>query len=142
MDGGYAQYALGDARYCFPLPQAYADEEAAPLLCAGLIGYRALVMAGEAWRLGIYGFGAAGHIVAQLARFQGREVYAFTRPGDRDAQSFARSLGAVWSGRLGRTAPQLLDAALIFAPVGLLVPLALRAVRKGGRVICSVLEST
>ena len=137
MDGGYAQYALADARYCFPLPEVYADAEAAPLLCAGLIGYRALVMAGDARRLGIYGFGAAGHIVAQIARFQGREVYAFTRPGDRGAQSFARTLGAVWSGGSDEQAPEPLDAALIFAPVGPLVPLALHAVHKGGRVICA-----
>ncbi len=137
IDGGYAEYTLADARYCFRLPEAYGDAEAAPLLCAGLIGYRALVMTGDARRLGFYGFGAAAHIIAQVARFQGREVYAFTRRGDRDAQSFARELGAVWAGGSEESAPEKLDAAIIFAPVGPLVPAALRAVSKGARVICA-----
>jgi len=137
LDGGYAQYTLADQRYCFALPDAYSDEEAAPLLCAGLIGYRSLVMAGDARRLGIYGFGAAAHIVAQVARHQGREVYAYTRPGDTDAQRFARSLGAVWAGDSGAPAPEPLDAAIIFAPVGALVVSALAAVRKGGTVVCA-----
>jgi propanol-preferring alcohol dehydrogenase len=137
LDGGYAEYVVADARYCFPLPEAYSDAQAAPLLCAGLIGHRALSMAGEARRLGIYGFGAAAHIVAQVARYQGREVYAFTRPGDQDAQVFARDLGAVWAGDSGSRAPEVLDAAIIFAPVGALVPAALRAVDKGGRVVCA-----
>ena len=114
-----------------------SDAAAAPLLCAGLIGYRALRMAGESKRLGIYGFGAAAHIVAQVARFQGREVYAFTRPGDRNAQAFARELGAVWAGESGTAPPETLDAAIIFAPVGALVPAALRVVDKGGRVVCA-----
>jgi len=137
LDGGYAEYLVADARYCFALPDRYSDAEAAPLLCAGLIGYRALRMAGDACRLGIYGFGAAAHIVAQVARFQGREVYAFTRPGDRDAQAFARELGAVWVGDSNAAPPGILDAAIIFAPVGALVPAALRAVDKGGRVVCA-----
>jgi propanol-preferring alcohol dehydrogenase len=136
LPGGYAQYAVADARFCFALPDAYSDVEAAPLLCAGLIGYRSLVKAGDARRLGIYGFGAAAHIVAQVARFQGREVYAFTRPGDGPAQEFARRLGAVWAGDSDTQPPEPLDAALIFAPVGGLVPLALRAVAKGGTVVC------
>jgi propanol-preferring alcohol dehydrogenase len=137
FDGGYAEYAVADARYCFALPVGFSDQAAAPLLCAGLIGYRSLVMAGEARRLGIYGFGAAAHIVAQVARWQGREVYAFSRPGDTSAQSFARSLGALWAGGSDEATPQPLDAAIIFAPVGALVPAALRAVEKGGRVVCA-----
>jgi propanol-preferring alcohol dehydrogenase len=137
LDGGYAQYTVADQRYCFALPNAYSDEQAAPLLCAGLIGYRSLVMAGDARRLGIYGFGAAAHIVAQVARHQGREIYAYTRPGDTDAQRFARSLGAVWAGDSGAPAPEPLDAAIIFAPVGALVVSALGAVRKGGTVVCA-----
>jgi propanol-preferring alcohol dehydrogenase len=137
LDGGYAEYLVADARYCFPLPDQVSDAAAAPLLCAGLIGYRALRIAGESERLGIYGFGAAAHIIAQVARFQGREVYAFTRPGDRDAQAFARELGAVWAGESGAAPPETLDAAIIFAPVGALVPVALRAVGKGGRVVCA-----
>jgi propanol-preferring alcohol dehydrogenase len=137
LDGGYAEYAVADARYCFPLPDGYSDAEAAPLLCAGLIGYRSLVMAGEGRRLGIYGFGAAAHIVAQVARHQEREVYAFSRPGDLQAQQFARELGAVWVGDSSQAPPELLDAAIIFAPVGALVPAALRAVDKGGRVVCA-----
>ncbi len=137
LPGGYAQYVLADSRYSFPIPEAYGDVEAAPLLCAGLIGYRALRMAGEARRLGIYGFGAAAHIVAQVARYQGREVYAFARPGDEAAQRFARELGATWAGDSTQPAPDLLDAALIFAPVGALVPAALGSVDKGGRVVCA-----
>jgi propanol-preferring alcohol dehydrogenase len=137
IDGGYAELALADQRYCFALPDAYDDAAAAPLLCAGLIGYRALRLAGDAKRLGIYGFGAAAHIVAQVARWQGRSVFAFTRPGDRDAQDFARELGAVWAGPSDGPAPEMLDAALIFAPVGALVPAALRATAKGGTVVCA-----
>jgi propanol-preferring alcohol dehydrogenase len=137
IDGGYAEYAVADARYCFALPGGFGDAEAAPLLCAGLIGYRALRMAGDGMRLGIYGFGAAAHIVAQVARWQGREVYAFTRPGDVAAQQFARELGARWAGGSDDVAPATLDAAIVFAAVGALVPLALRAVDKGGRVICA-----
>jgi propanol-preferring alcohol dehydrogenase len=140
LDGGYAGRTLADARYAFPLPEAYSDAEAAPLLCAGLIGYRALKLAkesaGDLKRLGIYGFGAAGHIVVQVARAQGAEIYAFTRPGDLPAQNFARSLGASWAGRSDERAPEALDAAIIFAPVGALVPAALRAVHKGGVVVC------
>jgi propanol-preferring alcohol dehydrogenase len=136
IDGGYAEFAVADARYVFRLPAGYSDAEAAPLLCAGLIGYRSLKMAGDGKRLGIYGFGAAAHIVAQVARHQEREVYAFTSPGDTDAQDFARSLGAVWAGGSDQAPPQELDAAIIFAPVGALVPAALKAVRKGGIVVC------
>ena len=136
LDGGYAEFLVADHRYCFPVPAGYADAEAAPLLCAGLIGYRSLVMAGDARRLGIYGFGAAAHIVAQVARFQGREVYAFTRPGDAAAQQFARDLGAVWAGDSTEAPPDELDAAVIFAPAGPLVPAALQAVAKGGTVVC------
>lgn len=137
LDGGYAEYTLADQRYCFALPAAYADAEAAPLLCAGLIGYRALVLAGDARRLGIYGFGAAAHIIAQVARHQGRQVYAFTRAGDAAGQQFARDLGAVWAGPSDSPAPDELDAALLFAPVGALVPRALRAVARGGTVVCA-----
>jgi propanol-preferring alcohol dehydrogenase len=136
IDGGYASHTLADARYCFPLPDGYSDAEAAPLLCAGLIGYRALRMTGEARRLGLYGFGAAAHIVAQVARHQGRDIYAFTRAGDINAQDFARGLGAVWAGGSDEAPPEALDAAIIFAPVGALVPAALRASRKGGVVVC------
>jgi propanol-preferring alcohol dehydrogenase len=136
IDGGYAGYTVADARYAFTLPEAYSDAEAAPLLCAGLIGYRSLKLAGDPKRLGIYGFGAAAHIVAQVARAQGSEVYAFTRPGDLAAQNFARSLGAVWAGGSDETPPEALDAAIIFASVGALVPAALKAVRKGGVVVC------
>ncbi|HEX2447704.1 MAG TPA: zinc-dependent alcohol dehydrogenase family protein [Methyloceanibacter sp.] len=136
IDGGYAQYTVADARFCFKLPEGYSDAEAAPLLCAGLIGYRSLKLAGDPHRLGIDGFGAAAHIIAQVARAQGREVYAFTRPGDKAAQDFALGLGAVWAGGSDETPPQALDAAIIFAPVGALVPAALRAVRKGGVVVC------
>ncbi len=137
IDGGYAEYAVADARYCFALPAAYDDAEAAPLLCAGLIGYRSLVAAGEGRRLGIYGFGAAAHIVCQVAVRQGREVCAFTRPGDAAAQAFARALGAAWAGESGALPPAPLDAAIVFAPVGALVPAALRATAKGGTVVCA-----
>ncbi|OGA01487.1 MAG: alcohol dehydrogenase [Betaproteobacteria bacterium RIFCSPLOWO2_02_FULL_62_17] len=137
IEGGYADHAIADHRYCFRLPQGYSDAQAAPLLCAGLIGYRALSMAEGAEKLGIYGFGAAAHIVAQLARHQGRQVYAFTRPGDLAAQQFARGLGACWAGGSNQPPPEALDAALIFAPVGALVPAALRALDKGGTVVCA-----
>lgn len=136
LDGGYAEYTVADSRFCVRIPEAYRDEEAAPFLCAGLIGYRCLVRAGQGKRLGLYGFGAAAHIICQVARHQGREVYAFTRPGDRQGQRFALSLGAAWAGGSDEDPPHLLDAALLFAPVGELVPQALRAVRKGGRVVC------
>jgi len=136
LDGGYAELAVADERYCFDIPEAYGDAEAAPLLCAGLIGHRSLRMAGDARRLGLYGFGAAAHLVAQEARAEGREVYAFTRAGDESAQRFARELGAVWAGASDERPPHELDAAIIFAPVGALVPLALGAVRKGGTVVC------
>ncbi len=139
LDGGYAGYTVADARFAFPLPDAYSDAEAAPLLCAGLIGYRALKLAAtsapELKRLGIYGFGAAAHIIAQVARAQGAEIYAFTRAGDQAAQAFACSLGAIWAGGSDEPAPEVLDAAIIFAPVGALVPAALKAVRKGGVVV-------
>ena len=136
IDGGYASHTVADARYCFHLPEDYSDAEAAPLLCAGLIGYRSLKMTGDAARLGIYGFGAAAHIVAQVARHQGREIFAFTRPGDARAQDFARELGAAWAGGSDNMPPEQLDAAIIFAPVGALVPAALKASRKGGIVVC------
>ena len=136
LDGGFADRVLADQRFCFPIDAAYSDVAAAPLLCAGLIGYRSLVMAGDARELGIYGFGAAAHIVAQVALWQQRRVYAFTRPGDAAAQAFARELGVTWVGDSDATPPQLLDATIIFAPVGALVPRALAAVRKGGVVVC------
>ncbi len=137
LDGGYAEYAVADTRYCFAIPDSYTDAEAAPLLCAGLIGYRSYRMAGEeAKRIGIYGFGGAAHIVAQVAVFQGRQVFAFTRPGDSHAKTFALGLGAVWAGDSTEMPPEPLDAALIFAPVGALVPAALRATVKGGVVVC------
>ncbi|EIF30786.1 zinc-binding alcohol dehydrogenase family protein [Burkholderia sp. Ch1-1] len=136
IDGGYAERTVADSQYCFHLPAQYPDIEAAPLLCAGLIGYRTLKMAGDAQRIGIYGFGAAAHIVAQVARHQKRTVYAFTRPGDRAAQQLALRLGATWAGGSDEAPPAELDAALIFAPVGALVPQALRAVAKGGTVVC------
>ena len=136
IDGGYAEYTVADARYCFPIHGDYADANAAPLMCAGLIGHRCLRMAGEAECLGLYGFGAAAHIVAQVARFQGRRVFAFTRPGDLRAQSFARRMGAVWVGDADERPPEELDAAILFAPVGALVPAALRAIRPGGVVVC------
>jgi propanol-preferring alcohol dehydrogenase len=139
IDGGYAEFTVANAAFCFPLPESYSDVEVAPLLCAGLIGYRSLVMAGsfqEAAHLGIYGFGGAAHIIAQVAVHQGRQVYAFTRSGKKSDQEFARSLGATWAGGSDELPPDELDAAIIFAPVGSLVVAALRAVRKGGRVIC------
>lgn len=136
-DGGFATHTIADARYAFPLGEDGDDVAVAPLLCAGLIGWRSLVMAGDAGRLGIYGFGAAGHIVAQVARWQGRRVYAFTRKGDSSAQQLARELGAIWAGASEELPDEPLDAAIIYAPVGELVPLALRAVRKGGRVVCA-----
>jgi propanol-preferring alcohol dehydrogenase len=136
QDGGFAELAVADQRFCFAIPEGYPDVQAAPLLCAGLIGYRALRMTGDARRIGIYGFGAAAHVVAQVARHQGREVYAFTRAGDEEAQQFARELGAVWAGAVSER-PEELDAALIFAPAGELVPQALRAVGKGGVVVCA-----
>lgn len=138
MDGGYAEYTVADARYCIALPDRYDDLHAAPLLCAGLIGFRAYSMLQpQAARIGIYGFGAAAHIICQVARYDGREVLAFTRPGDLRSQAFARSLGAAWAGDAGQSPPERLDAALIFAPAGALVPLALAQVRKGGDVVCA-----
>ncbi|MGB5296202.1 MAG: zinc-dependent alcohol dehydrogenase family protein [Thermoanaerobaculia bacterium] len=137
IDGGYAEYTVADARYCFPIPESFSDFEAAPLLCAGLIGFRSLRMAGEARRLGLYGFGAAAHIIAQVAQHRGSEIYAFTRPGDKEGQAFATRLGAVWAGDSDALPPAELDAAILFAPVGALLPLSLRAVRKGGIVVCA-----
>ncbi len=137
LDGGYADYMIADQRYCFPLAGGLSDAETAPLLCAGLIGYRSLRMAGDVKRLGIFGFGAAAHIVAQVAHYEGRSVFAFTRAGDIAAQDFARGLGAVWAGTSDEAPPEPLDAAIIFAPVGALVPVALRAVMKGGTVVCA-----
>jgi len=137
LDGGYAERTVADERYCFPLPAEYDDVEAAPLLCAGLIGYRALGAAGPAERLGLYGFGAAAHLVAQVARHQGRQVFAFTRPGDAEGQRFALELGAAWAGGSDAIPPEPLDAAILFAPVGALVPAALKAVAKGGTVVCA-----
>jgi propanol-preferring alcohol dehydrogenase len=136
-DGGYAEYTVADARYCFPIPVEYDDAEAAPLLCAGLIGHRALRLAGDAARIGLYGFGAAAHIVAQVARWEGRRVFAFTRPGDEAAQVFARQLGAEWAGDSTSDPPEPLDAAILFAPVGALVPAALRHLERGGTVVCA-----
>jgi propanol-preferring alcohol dehydrogenase len=136
LDGGYADYAVADPRFCFAIPDSYSDTEAAPLMCAGLIGYRSLVKAGEGKRLGIYGFGAAAHIISQVAKYQNREIYAFSRPGDEGAQKFARRLGAVWAGGSSELPPVKLDAAIIFAPAGELVPQALRALKKGGTVVC------
>jgi propanol-preferring alcohol dehydrogenase len=137
IDGGYAEYAIADARFCFPLPAFYSDVEAAPLLCAGLIGYRALRLAGGGERLGLYGFGAAAHIAVQVARHRGQRIFAFTRPGDEAAQAFARGLGAYWAGGSDTLPPEPLDAALIFAPVGALVVAALAATAKGGIVVCA-----
>jgi propanol-preferring alcohol dehydrogenase len=137
LDGGFASHLVADARYCFPLGGVGSDVDIAPLLCAGLIGWRSLVMAGEGKHLGIYGFGAAGHIIAQVARWQGRSVYAFTRKGDVEAQRLAKSLGVAWVGDSEQMSPEPLDAVIIYAPVGALVPLALRAVHKGGRVVCA-----
>ena len=137
IDGGYGEYAVADARYCFELPEEHPDEQLAPLLCAGLIGYRALRLCGDAHRLGLYGFGASAHVIAQVARWQGREVYAFTRAGDTAAQGLALELGAVWAGASEERPPQELEAAIIFAPVGGLVPLALKALARGGTVVCA-----
>ncbi len=137
LDGGYAEYAVADERFCFAIPDEYSDLQAAPLLCAGLIGYRSLRMTGDAERLGLYGFGASAHIVAQVARHQGKQVFAFTRPGDEEGQEFARSLGVEWAGDTSGPAPEELDAAIIFAPVGELVPMALRATAKAGIVVCA-----
>lgn len=137
LDGGYAEWVVADADYCFALPDRYGDVEAAPLMCAGLIGYRAYRLSGEGRRLGIYGFGAAGHLVAQVALAQGRQVYAFSRPGDSGSQALARQLGAVWAGGSDESPPEALDAALVFAPVGALVPAALAAVARGGTVVCA-----
>ncbi len=136
IDGGFADHAIADARYCFPVPENYSDEHAAPLMCAGLIGYRALKAAGEGKRLGLYGFGAAAHIAVQAARHRGQDVFAFVRPGDARAAAFAEQMGCAWAGDSGKAAPVPLDAAIIFAPVGDLVPAALRAVRPGGTVVC------
>jgi propanol-preferring alcohol dehydrogenase len=136
-DGGYATHIVANARYCFAIPERFADSEAAPLLCAGLIGWRALRLAGDPPCIGLYGFGAAAHILAQVAVWQSRKVFAFTKPGDTTGQEFARSLGCAWAGASDQLPPEPLDAALIFAPAGELVPLALRAVRKGGKVICA-----
>lgn len=137
IDGGYAEYAKASFRFCFPIPERYGDVEAAPLLCAGLIGYRSWRMAGEARTVGLYGFGAAAHFVAQIAVARGQRVLAFTRPGDTASQDFARGLGAAWAGGSDEPGPEPLDVAILFAPVGALVPAALRAVRKGGRVVCA-----
>ncbi|NLG84261.1 MAG: zinc-dependent alcohol dehydrogenase family protein [Firmicutes bacterium] len=137
IDGGFAEFAVADHRFCFPLPAGYPDLAAAPLLCAGLIGYRALRFAGEAEKIGFYGFGAAAHILVQVARYRGQKVYAFTKPGDREGQDFARALGAVWAGGTDETPPEELEAAIVFAPAGELVPLALRAVARGGVVVCA-----
>ena len=136
-DGGFASHTIADARYAYPLGSLGDDAAVAPLLCAGLIGWRSLKLAGEGRRLGLYGFGAAGHIILQVARWQGREVFAFTKPGDVAAQDFARSLGAAWAGSSEEAPPEPLDAAILYAPVGALVPQALKAVRKGGRVVCA-----
>ena len=136
VDGGYSQYTVADHRYCFAIPLQFSDIAAAPLLCAGLIGYRSLRMTGDSSRIGIYGFGAAAHIIAQVAVWQGKEIYAFVRPGDNDAKNFALELGAAWAGDSSETPPRKLDAAILFAPVGELVPLALRNLRKGGIVVC------
>jgi alcohol dehydrogenase, propanol-preferring len=137
IDGGYAEYTVADERFCFPIPDSYSDLQAAPLLCAGLIGYRSYKMTGNAQRLGFYGFGAAAHILIQLARYQQRQVYAFTRTNDLQGQNFARDLGAVWAGGSEQSPPEPLDAAIIFAPIGSIVPVALRAVVKGGVVVCA-----
>ena len=137
LDGGFAQFVVADASFCLPIPEQYSSVEAAPLLCAGLIGYRALTAAGDAHHIGLYGFGAAAHLMAQICRAQGRQVFALTRPGDLAAQDFARRLGAVWAGGSDETPPEALDAAILFAPVGGLVPAALAATRKGGKVVCA-----
>jgi propanol-preferring alcohol dehydrogenase len=137
VDGGYAEMAVADERFCFPIPEGYSPLHAAPLLCAGLIGYRALRLAGDATRIGLYGFGSSAHLIAQVARWQGRRVFAFTREGDAEGRDLARSLGAEWAGASGEPPPEALDAAIVFAPVGELVPIALRALEKGGVVVCA-----
>jgi propanol-preferring alcohol dehydrogenase len=137
LDGGYAEYAVADERFCFPIPDGYPDLQAAPLLCAGLIGYRSLRLAGDAERLGLYGFGASAHIVAQVARHEGRRLFAFVRRGDEAARAFALELGCEWAGASDELPPEQLDAAIVFAPVGELVPAALRALAKGGAVVCA-----
>jgi propanol-preferring alcohol dehydrogenase len=137
IDGGYAEYAVAEGRFCFPIPEGFPDLQAAPLLCAGLIGHRSLRFAGDAERLGLYGFGASAHIVAQVAAHEGRRIFAFTRAHDEEAQEFARELGAEWAGSSEEAPPEELDAAIIFAPVGALVPAALRAVARGGTVVCA-----
>jgi alcohol dehydrogenase, propanol-preferring len=142
IDGGFAEYTTADERFCFKLPSSYSDTEAAPLLCAGLIGYRALTMAGSGKRIGLYGFGAAAHIAVQIARYRGQDVFAFTKPGDIAGQQFARSLGAVWAGGSDSSPPELLDSAILFAPVGALVPTALAATAKGGIVVCAGIHMT
>jgi propanol-preferring alcohol dehydrogenase len=142
IDGGYAEFAIADARFCFPLPENYDDVAAAPLLCAGLIGYRCLRKTGEARRIGIYGFGAAAHIVTQVARYEGREIYAFTRSGDEAAREFALQMGAVWAGASNKPSPTKLDAAIIFAPAGELVPTALKSLQRGGVIICGGIHMT
>jgi propanol-preferring alcohol dehydrogenase len=142
LDGGYADFAVADARYAFKLPHSYRDKEVAPLLCAGLIGYRAYRMVGDARRLGFYGFGAAAHIISQVARHEGREVYAFTRPGDERSQGFARGLGAVWAGGSDQAPPEQLDAAILFAPVGSLVPVALKHSSPGATIVCAGIHMT
>jgi alcohol dehydrogenase, propanol-preferring len=141
-DGGFAQYAVADERFCFPIPEGYPDLQAAPLLCAGLIGYRCLRMCGDAQRIGLYGFGAAAHIICQVVRWQGRRAFAFTRPGDSEGQQFARELGAEWAGDTSQDPPEPLDAAIIFAPAGELVPLALGALEPGGVVVCGGIHMT
>ena len=137
LDGGYAEFTIADERYCFKLPSCYSDSEAAPLLCAGFIGFRALAMAGSGKRLGLYGFGAAAHIAIQIARYRGQEIFAFTKPGDKDGQNFARTMGATWAGSSDEMPPERLDGAVLFAPVGALVPAALAATVKGGTVVCA-----
>ena len=142
VDGGFAEYCVANHRFCFPIPEGYPDNQAAPLFCAGVIGYRALLKAGQAEHLGIFGFGSAAHILIQVARYQNRQVYAFTRPGDHKAQQFAYQLGAVWAGDSDQPSPHLLDAAIIFAPIGELVPIALRNLIKGGIVVCAGIHMT
>jgi propanol-preferring alcohol dehydrogenase len=142
LDGGYAERVVADERFCFPLPDAYEDQDAAPLLCAGMIGYRSLRMAGDAERLGLYGFGASAHVVAQIARYEGRRVFAFTKPGDAEGQAFARGLGTEWAGGSDDRPPEELDAAIVFAPAGVLVPAALAALSKGGTVVCAGIHMT
>lgn len=142
INGGYAEYAVADSKYCFEIPPEYSDVNAAPLLCAGMIGYRSLLKAGDADRLGIYGFGAAAHIVTQIATFEGRQVFAFTRRGDVQAQKFAEHFGACWAGSSDERPPELLDAAIIFAPAGDLIPQALRSLDKGGTLVCGGIHMT